>query len=232
VKRRELDRLLAEKADPVYREFTAKVIPGSKKILGVRTPDLRKISKSIMKEDWRKFLEMPSTNYEQDLLRALVTAEAPMDGSERIERTEALIPDIDNWAVCDALCGSWKLDSEETKEDLWHMSTELLGTGEEFPMRVGAVMMLSHFIDGEHIAGVLRYMTETPGSSYYYNMGAGWCLSYCYFSFPELTEKAIFSDTIDPEVRKLAVRKIRESRQVSAEDKERLRKRLAAYRRS
>ncbi len=63
-------------------------------------------------------------------------------------------------------------------------------------------------------------------------MGAGWCLSYCYFSFPELTEKAIFSDTIDPEVRKLAVRKIRESRQVSAEDKERLRKRLAAYRRS
>ncbi len=164
------------------------------------------------------------------MIRAFVIGSAKMGPDERLDRLAGFIPEIDNWAVCDAVCGAYTVGSDEAGNKLWHMCTELLGTGEEFPMRVGAVMMLSHFIDDRHIADVVGILCRTESSGYYYDMGAAWALSYCYISYPELTEKALFSGCASVGLVGLTVRKIRESLRVDAVDKERLKKKLAELR--
>lgn len=226
----DLDILLEESSDPGYRDFNARLIPYNGKMYGVRLPVLRKIAKTIMKGDWHSFMEEPSGSFEQSMIRALIIGSAKMGSDERLDRLLEFIPEVDNWAVCDTLCGGFIVDSEESAVKLWHICIELLGTGKEFPMRVGAVMMLSHFIDDHHIEDVLNAICRTASSGYYYDMGAAWALSYCYISYPEITEKILFSGCASMELMGLTVKKVRESRRVDAEDKERLKGRLAELR--
>ncbi|MGI5964399.1 MAG: DNA alkylation repair protein [Candidatus Methanomethylophilaceae archaeon] len=214
-----LKKELEELADPKYREFSMKLIPGREDILGVRIPKLRKIASRIMKNDWHSFLEEESECFEEDMLRAFVIAGADMSSEERIGLTREFVPSVDNWAVCDSLCGDWKADGG-SKDGLWEFCTEMLETGEEFPVRIGAVMMLYNFIDAGHINGVLAHLSSVKHAGYYGSMGTAWALSYCYIDYPEETSKAFLSGNMDPKIQNLAVRKITESRRVSGETKE------------
>ena len=40
-----------------FRDFTMRLMPGVENVYGVRLPILRKIAKTIVKEDWRAYLE-------------------------------------------------------------------------------------------------------------------------------------------------------------------------------
>ncbi|MCL2032821.1 MAG: DNA alkylation repair protein [Methanomassiliicoccaceae archaeon] len=213
---------LADNADPKLREYHAKMIPGAGDILGVRMPVIRSISKKICGEDWRSFLDEPAAFYEERMLKALVIAGAKMSFDERLGLTKGFVPEIDNWAVCDLFCMEWKMKKGPEGEKLWNYCLELVDTGDEFKMRVSAVMMLSHFLDDEHIDEVLRLMTTKHHNGYYYKMGAAWTLSYCFMRYPDRTEPLLFSDTLDKEIRNKAVQKISDSFRVSKEDKERL----------
>ena len=52
----EIRARLLELADPGYREFHGKLLPGTDNILGVRVPALRKLAKEIVRGDWEAFL--------------------------------------------------------------------------------------------------------------------------------------------------------------------------------
>ncbi|KUE74481.1 hypothetical protein AUQ37_00535 [Candidatus Methanomethylophilus sp. 1R26] len=226
----EVDAFLEANADPAYRRFNERIIPGAGPMAGVRMPLLRKFAGRMMKGDWRSFLELEPHYYEQKVLKALVIAEAEMDAQERIRLTEEFSRSISDWGTCDTLCGSWKIDSKQSADMLWDMSVRMLGTGSEFMMRVGTVMMLFHFIDDEHIGEVVERMRRISSPGYYCSMGAGWCLSFCYIAYPEMTEEALRSGCADPEVLRLAVKKICESRAVSPADKARIREEFAPTR--
>ena len=225
----EIDRILEERSDPEYKEFNSRIVPYEGKMYGVRMPALRSIAKDVIKGDWRLFLEEDTGSFEQSMIRALVIATAEMDADERLERMAGFVPEIDNWAVCDTFCGAFRTGPGNASEKLWHMCVELLGTGEEFPMRAGAVMMLDHFLDDRHIDEVIRLMCTVRSPGYYYDMGAAWTLSCCYISYPEKTEDAMFSICASNEILRMTVRKIRDSFRVSAADKERLKERFKGF---
>jgi len=213
---------LFDKADHGYREYHLTMIPGALEIIGVRMPILRTISKEICKGDWREFLKGPVEFHEEQMLTAFVIAKADMSSDERIKLTRLFVPSIKNWAVCDAFCGDYNVKNGPDKEKLWNYCLELMETDDEFMMRVAAVMMLDHFIDDDHIEQVLKLLSTKYHPGYYYKMGVAWTLSTCYLSYPERTEKALFSDSLDKEIRNKAVQKISDSFRVSKEDKERL----------
>ena len=48
--------VLEEHVDVTFKDFTSALIPGSRPILGVRVPILRKIAKEIAKCDWKTYL--------------------------------------------------------------------------------------------------------------------------------------------------------------------------------
>ena len=199
-------------------------------VVGVRIPALRKVAKGICREDWRSFVSQPTANFEHCLVKALVIATVKVSGEERLALTKEFLPEIVDWAVCDTFCGAWKV-TDDVRGELWDWCVSLLGTGEEFPMRVGAVMLMSKFIDGEHIGSILGLLTskrESPG--YYWDMGCAWALSFCYIAFPDETEEAIFAGDLTPEVLRMTVYKVRDSYRVSGERKKALKARYQELR--
>ncbi|MDR0309517.1 MAG: DNA alkylation repair protein [Candidatus Methanoplasma sp.] len=220
----DIKKELNDNIDQKYQKFHTGIIPGAKEILGVRVPVLRDISKRICTEDWRSFLKEPAVSHEEQMLKALVIGSAAMSVEERLALTKEFVPEIGNWAVCDTLCGSWKVKKQD-KEKLWSYCLDLMRTDDEFKMRVSAVMMLYHFVDDDHIDDVLRSLTSRYHPGYYYRMGAAWALADCFIKFPEKTEPMLFLDSLDKDIRNKAVQKISDSFRVSKEDKERLKDR-------
>ncbi len=210
---------LREKNDVGYKEFNDKLIPNVRSTLGVRVPVLRKIALKIMKEDWRSFLNEEVIVFEEYIIKAIIIANAEMSWEERLALTREFVPYVDNWAVCDLLCGDWKV-AQDSKEPLWSLCKELMDSNEEFKMRVAAVMMLSKFLDDDHIDGVLALLTLYSNDGYYYKMGAAWTLSYCYIGYQEKTEEVLSSGKLDREIHNLTIRKVCESRRVSDEVKQ------------
>lgn len=197
-------------------------------VIGVKMGHMRDLAKRIVKEDdWREFLSEPAATYEHCIVKALVIATAKTDEKERLALSKVFLPEIRDWSVCDTFCGSWRRDKGGRSEGLWQWCISLLGTGEEFPMRVGAVMMMSQFLEEDRIDLILAELTvsrESPG--YYWDMGCAWALSFCYIDFPERTEREIFSGRLSPEILTMTVGKIRDSYRVPEESKRRTKARL------
>ncbi len=99
--------LLAEQ-DTTYQAFRYRLIPGAGQLIGVRMPTLRMIAAKIVRTDWRTWLDTLQSDcwYEEIMLRGLVTALAEMPLPERLARVKTFVPEIQNWAVCDAVCGT------------------------------------------------------------------------------------------------------------------------------
>lgn len=55
--RRQVRAQILELAEPSYRQFSSKLLPGTERIAGVRLPLLRKLVKRQLKNDWRAYLE-------------------------------------------------------------------------------------------------------------------------------------------------------------------------------
>ncbi|MEA4977628.1 MAG: DNA alkylation repair protein [Methanomassiliicoccaceae archaeon] len=219
-----MTRLIGElrsESDTKYKNFNSGLIKSKKDLIGVRMPKLRKMASKIIEDDWRSFISEEMIVLEEDMIAALVIANAKMPPGERLELTKRFVPSIDNWAVCDIFCGDWKA-SAEIKDELWEYCGELLASGEEFKMRVGAVMMLSKFLDEEHIDGVLARFTLYKNDGYYYKMGAAWTLSYCYLKYQDRTEALLRTGKLGRDVQNLAISKVRESRRADDAMRERV----------
>ena len=171
-------------------------------------------------------MKEPPSSYEENILQALVIANAKMDTDERLIFTKEFVPKINNWAVCDIFCGDWKVTSSE-KNKLWDYCLELIKTGEEFPMRVSAVMMLGHFLEDDYIDIVLSILSSAYHEGYYFKMGSAWTLSYCFIKYPDKTEPFLFLPSLDKEIRNKAVQKICDSYRVDKETKTKLKEKKA-----
>ena len=202
-----------------YAEFTRKLMPGKENVLGVRIPEIRRIAKLIVKDDWRSYLDDVPVSFEEEVLRGLVIATAKMDIEERIGLTEGFLGYIDNWATCDIFCSSWKFTKAES-ERAWGYFRGLIDSDDEFRMRVSVVMRMSHFIDDDHVDALLEDIAGHDNPGYYYRMGAAWAVSVCYVKYPEKTMVLLESDRLEVWTHNKSIQKIRESLRVSAEEKE------------
>ena len=61
LERSEIRRRLEELAEPGYRDFNCKLLPGVEDMLGVRTPALRRLAREIAKGDWRGYVDQVRT---------------------------------------------------------------------------------------------------------------------------------------------------------------------------
>lgn len=214
-------RMLQENAEPEYAAFSSKLIPGKEGIMGVRIPVLRDIARSIVKDDWEAFLQDTPENFEEEMLRGLVIATAPMDTERRIVLTESHLDIIDNWSTCDSFCTSWKVPRKDSAR-IYDYFSALMDSGTEYRMRVSLIMRMDHFLDGDHVEDMLEDIVSYRHEGYYYKMGAAWAVSFCYIKFPEVTEGYLKDPKMDDWICNKSIQKIRESYRVPDESKERL----------
>ena len=213
--------MLREASDPKLAEFNSKLTPGKDNIIGVRVPVIRDIARRVVRDGWSQVLDSEPESFEEEMLRGVVIATAPVSTEERISLTEDFLPYIDNWATCDIFCNSWKVgkgDGDLARDYF----TSLMDRGSEYPMRVSVVARMSLFDDEDSMRRLLDDIATHDNPGYYYRMGAAWAVSVVYVSFPEMVEDLLRSGRMEVWTHNKSIQKIRESRRVSAGDKERL----------
>lgn len=148
----EIREILREKSEADYRDFSASLVPGSKPLLGVRLPVLRKLAKEMVKGDWRALIssydgEYEDQYFEETMLRALIIGYGTEKGElrEGLAYVERLIPYIDNWSVCDSFCNSFLLAGRYRKE-VWGFLQKYLYSDQEFEVRVAVITLLNQYL--------------------------------------------------------------------------------------
>ncbi len=155
--REQIREMLKEQAESAYRKFSAALVPGSKQLLGVRLPVLRKMAKEAVKGDWRAEVsdydgEYEDLYFEETMLRGMLigygTAECEV--REGLSYVAAFIPYIDNWSVCDSFCNSFLL-ADRHREEVWEFLQGYLYSEKEFKVRTAVITLLNHFLkyDGQ-----------------------------------------------------------------------------------
>ncbi len=213
---------LKKNTDPDYREFHKSLVPGMGNFLGVRVPQLRRISKKAAREDyWRFAKEADTEMYEELMVRGMMIGYARLSKEEQRRELEAFVPYINNWAICDCCCATYKFMKKGQEE--WFAFLKVYADSvQEYEIRFALVSMLDFFINEEYIDQVLEILGKVRHEGYYVKMAAAWAVSVCYVKFPEKTEVFLRKNLLDDFTHNKAIQKIRESYRVSKEEKERL----------
>ncbi|HDN2360532.1 TPA: DNA alkylation repair protein, partial [Clostridioides difficile] len=137
--------------DIKYRDFNKKLIPGTENIIGIRVPNLRKLSKEISQGNWKKFLEVAEdTYYEEVRLQGMIIGNINSNFEETLYYVKRFIPKIDNWSVCDGFCSGLK-SMKKYKENMYDILKNYVYSKNPWEIRFALVMFLIYYVDDKHI---------------------------------------------------------------------------------
>lgn len=219
-----LDRL-NELKDPNYKKFHASLCPtlDEQKIIGVKVPELRTLAKELYKEDNNILHEIGDYYYEEKMLRGLVIAISKVRFEEKIDLIERFVDTIDNWALCDIFCSSIKIKKFE-KDKYFNFLKKYSKFKDEFKLRFLIVMLLDHFIDDDYLEESFNIVSKIKNDAYYVKMAIAWFISIVYIKYPQYSLNKIKYLDLDKWTYNKALQKIVESKRVSEEDKEKIKK--------
>ena len=208
-------------ADSKYKDFNSKLIPNvdPEKVIGVRMPDIKKLAKSIVKnEDAEAFLlDLPHFYHEEDLLHGFIVAEGK-DFEKTLADTEKFLPYINNWAVCDTF--SPKIFAKN-KDILYGKILEWLRSSHPYTVRYGIGMSMRYFLDGEYFDGEkLSDVAAVKSEEYYVNMMIAWYMATALAKQWDSTIPYITGRKLDVWVHNKTIQKAVESFRISNEQKE------------
>ncbi|MBE9488591.1 MAG: DNA alkylation repair protein [Bacteroidetes bacterium] len=211
--------IFLNQAECGYQKFTAKLIPTSHNIIGVRMPFMRNLAKQIVKDDWQEYLRTADDYYfEEVMLQGLVIGLVKIDVSIRLEYMRKFISKIDNWSVCDSFCIGLKF-AQKNQQEVWDFIEPYSYSENEYVVRFSVVTMLAHFINDNYIDRVLAICLNISHDEYYAKMGVAWALSVCFVKFPQKTFVVFQSKKVEKWTHNKAIQKCIESFRVKDEDK-------------
>lgn len=166
----ELDRLRDER----YASFQRSLIPTlpPEAIVGVRTPDLRKLAKAVARRaDAPWFLaDVPHALFEENQLHAFIVS--GMRGyDETLAACEAFLPFVNNWATCDQFSPKALL---ERPDDTLTAIRRWMASGECYVVRFGIVMLLQHYLDDRFETSLLDDVARLRSGERYVNAARAW----------------------------------------------------------
>ncbi len=168
-----LERLLALRDEP-YRAFTASLVPNipPERILGVRLPALRQLAKEMKRAGVQEaFLrELPHRYHEENLLHAFLIS-LEKDYATALCETEAFLPFVDNWAVCDSF--NPKVFAKHTDE-LLPVVKAWLQSGHEYTVRFGLETLMRFYLDDGFQDEILALAASVNDDAYYVHMMIAW----------------------------------------------------------
>ena len=157
-----------------YRDFQSKLIPSAKPehFIGVRTPELRKLAKTVVRrDDCSVFLEsLPHEYFDENQLHAFVVSEIK-DYDECLSALETFLPFVDNWATCDQM--SPKVFRKHKEELLAHIKC-WIASDECYTVRFGIGMLMEHFLDSDFDPSYPELVAAVRSDEYYVNMMRAW----------------------------------------------------------
>ena len=219
-----LYRRLAEVKDDAYREFQAKLVPNIPKetILGVRTPEMRKIAKEVFESAERDaFLnDLPHKYYEENLIHIFVLAMI-RDFDECVRRVEAFLPYVDCWPASDQATPK---SFRKNHEKLLPYIEKWIASDHVYTARFGLRMLMNEFLDADFKEEYLALAASKQGEDYYLKMMIAWFFATALAKRYDETVPYLEQHRLDEWVHKKAIRKAIESFRVSDAHKEYLKR--------
>lgn len=170
----EIRQELFKLQDLKYRDFHKKLIPNvdSDSVIGVRTPELRKLAKTVGKDGKAgEFLsELPHKYYEENNLHAFLI-EQIKDYDDCIAELNKFLPYVDNWATCDMMRPKcFKKYTDELIEQIliW------LESDDTYTVRFAIEALMVYFLDDKFNVRFLELVADVKSEEYYINMMIAW----------------------------------------------------------
>ena len=204
--------------DKQYKKLQAKIIPNidQNNIIGVRTPELKKYAKKLIKEDYKSFLEeLPHKYFDENQLHGFIISEIK-DYNESLNYINKFLPYIDNWATCDQT--SPKIFKKNTNKlineiKIWIKSKET------YTIRFGIGMLMQYYLDEEFKKEYLDIVAKIKSDEYYVNMMRAWFFATALAKQYEATIAYIENKKLDKWTHNKTVQKAIESYRVPLENK-------------
>lgn len=211
---------LFEMQDLKYRDFHSKLMPtvDKEKIIGVRTPELRKFAKELSKkEEAKDFLKiLPHKYYEEDNLHAFLI-EQIKDFDECVSALDNFLLYVDNWATCDMMTP--KVFKKNT-DKLLPKINEWLISDYTYEVRFAIGMLMKFYLDENFDEKYLKLVAGVKSDEYYINMMIAW---YFATALAKQWDKAlpyIENRILDKWTHNKAIQKAVESYRITEEQKE------------
>lgn len=219
----DLQKQLFAMQDLSYRDFHAKLMPtiDKEKIIGIRTPQLRKFAKEFAKSDDRElfFDSLPHQYYEENNLHGFLL-EMEKDYDKLVDKLEKFLPYVDNWATCDMI------RPKVFKKHLPQLLSKVknwLSSEHVYTIRYGIGMLLSFYLDDEFRPEYLEWVAQIRSDEYYINMMIAWYFATALAKQYEVTLPYIENQRLDVWTHNKAIQKAIESYRIKDEQKAYLR---------
>ncbi len=204
-------------AEGEFANFQRKLIFTDRKILGVRTPTLRKIAKEFT-QDVQTLLAFPSEYYETVFIK--LTAVSLLPYEQFLLYLQECVALMDNWALCD----SFKAKCiKKHKAEFLSVLEKLFLRGGEYFERYVLVVLLSEYVEKEYLDTVKNYIQRADVEKYYVHMAVAWLTAEILIKEYDYGVRLLKKNVLPPKTHNKAIQKAIESYRINNEQKEYLR---------
>ena len=216
---KEIVNLLFSKQDIKYRDFQAPLFPNldKKNMIGVRTPELKKLAKELSGGDLAKefIKELPHQYFDENQLHAFIIS-LIKDYDICLKEVERFLPYIDNWGTCDQL--SPKIFNKR-KGELIVSIKKWLKSKHIYTVRFAIGLLLGLYLDESFKEEYLEAVSQIQSEEYYINMMIAWYFATALAKQYEATIKYIEDKKLSPWVHNKTIQKAVESYRITDKQK-------------
>ena len=207
-------------SDAAYGDFQSALMPSvpREKIIGVRTPILRKYASKIAKTPFAAefLLDLPHKYYEEDNLHAFLI-EKIKDFDEALACLDKFLPFVDNWATCDGMNPKALL---KDKVHLLEKIDEWISSSHTYTVRYGIGTIMRHFLGEDFDVSFHEKVANVKSDEYYVNMMAAWYFATALAKQYEKTLPFLIERKLSPWVHNKTIAKATESFRITKEQKD------------
>jgi len=209
---------LKQNADFKYKNFHQRLLKNENcKLIGIRTPLLKDISKQLSKGDYQSFLKYNSHDfYEEKIIHGLILGYIKND--DILTLIDDFIQYIDNWAINDIVCANLKLFK---KIDINYLN-KYINSSNPWEIRFGLVLLLDYYVYEANLPFIFNVCNNIKNDDYYVQMAIAWLISICYIKYPNITIKYIKQNSLNKFTFNKTISKICDSYRVSCKEKQTL----------
>ena len=209
--------------DKKYRDFQVKLIPNinSDNVIGVRTPELRKYAKELVRaNNYVSFLnDLPHKYFDENQLHAFIISELK-DYDNCILYINKFLPYINNWATCD------QLSPKVFKKYCDKLINEIkiwINSKETYAIRFGIGILMQYYLEDNFKIEYLKLVANIKSNEYYINMMRAWYFATALAKQYEAAIVFIEKNKLDVWTHNKTIQKAIESYRITKETKEYLR---------
>ena len=217
--------------DVKYRNFQKKLIPtvDPESVIGVRTPELRKLAKQLVRPrtsktaadcktaaDVEAFLkDLPHEYFDENQLHAFIVSE-DKDYERCMADVEEFLPYLDNWATCDQM--SPKVFKKNKDGLLLHVR-KWLKSDRTYTVRFAIGMLMEHFLDDDFDPEYPKLVAKVKSDEYYVNMMIAWYFATALAKQHDAVIPYLEEQKLDVWTHNKTIQKARESYRITPEQK-------------